>query len=556
MRIRNRKNLHIKTGIVLIFCIIPVSLFGFHIVNILNVYGTICNFQFDDELAPDVDDFMEVDFASLEEMANWTDDRFVEFHMPNNLSSAATFTDATYTTPALYHYSDNEALWTGTAYNGWVHKYLALVKENAPQTQVDDTLNVIENLTGGLAMLMAVPNGGLGPNFPGKLARCYAYPNKSDIKNTFLHDDTNVRHVNGTDGSHISGGVDYSQYRWRTYTSNDEYGGYYLFMALALKYMAPVSAYINETIYKIVDQNAQYMLQTNFLAIHENGAPNGPNQLPKIVGSGGFWAAIVLKMAAICYPEKYDRIYYHYLTSELLHLSVAESEAHQPVGDYYAYNFASDLCFGFLLLLDDDGLYQEEIQIKQHFYNGYKNSLWNNVKNHRNAYFNSMYLALQAEYFGVDGADRSTMTTEYKTIEYDIQDQLMRMNKTHKGYTHFPQRYYNRNQTQADLPTGMYEEAESVVYWRNFIQESPMAWLYGAILSELDLDDVVFTRPLTMEYRHTTNFIWQRTPYTFVERLGGNDGNYKEEAGISYLVPYWIARAHGFMNRTGVRSGL
>ena len=278
-RLKNR-----LVGNVLFWCgfIVPALLFISHIIRILTIYTSICSFQYDPSLAPDSDRFLTVNFNRLNEMAEWTDERFVKYHMPNNLSSAVTFKEGTdFTEVEKYHYSDNEALWTGIAYSGWVHKYVSLVKEGKSREEIDKVIKVIENLTSGLAMLMAVPNGGLGSEFPAKLARGYAYPDRDDLKNSVLFEE-HPRHFYGTDGSGIKGGVDYSEYRWRSYTSNDEYGGFYLFLSLALKYMINVSPYIKEIVYKIIDQNTAYMLQTNFLGIHALGAPAGPNQLPSL----------------------------------------------------------------------------------------------------------------------------------------------------------------------------------------------------------------------------------------------------------------------------------
>jgi hypothetical protein len=246
---------------------------------------------------PDPNKFIDIDYDRLAYMVEWTDVRFKQYHMPLNMSSACTFEDnGLFDTVAYYHYSDNEAGFTGTAYAGWVHKYLAAIRENN-ETMKQDALQVIKNLTTGMAMMIIVPNGGLGSNYNGILARGYAPPNEPFLGNFYYQEHS--RHFNGT--------YPYDQYRWRGYTSNDEYAIYYLFLALATKYIAPgmdeISQYVNYTVSQIVDQLANYMLKNNFLGIHATGAPTGTDQKPRF-GSFGFWAPLLLKLGSIYYPEK------------------------------------------------------------------------------------------------------------------------------------------------------------------------------------------------------------------------------------------------------------
>ena len=52
---------------------------------------------------------------------------------------------------ASYSYSDNGALWTGTAMNGWVHEYLAAIRENN-STLEQNALITIRKLISGMAI--------------------------------------------------------------------------------------------------------------------------------------------------------------------------------------------------------------------------------------------------------------------------------------------------------------------------------------------------------------------------------------------------------------------
>lgn len=48
-------------------------------------------------------------------------------------------------------------------------------------------------------------------------------------------------------------------------------------------------------------------------------------------------------------------------------------------------------------------------------------------------------------------------------------------------------------------------------------------------------------RPVPVELRVPTDFLWQRSPF---QLTGGGDG-YVESAGIDYILPYWMARYYG-----------
>ena len=215
---------------------------------------------------------------------------------------------------------------------GWVFKYVAAVNEGN-QTMKADALRVIRKLTHGMAMMVAVPNGGLGPDFPGKLARGWAPPFTHDFAKFFFNNDP--RHYNGTDGTAM-GGQDYSQWRWRAHTSNDEYGGYYMGIGLVLKYVD--DPYCQALVHLVIDQLAADMLRNNFLVIDAHGGPTGVDQKAKFL-SGGAFALLLIKMAALCYPDKYERYYYNLATEEMWALMSGEGGDQETVSNYYAFHF-------------------------------------------------------------------------------------------------------------------------------------------------------------------------------------------------------------------------
>ena len=106
---------------------------------ILAIYGAASNFSF--EVEPDPETFIDADYDELAKVAYNLDDRYIDYHFPLNLTSGTTFVndseciDCNTSTPMSYanvsrwHFSDNEALWTGISYTGWTYKYLAAINE-------------------------------------------------------------------------------------------------------------------------------------------------------------------------------------------------------------------------------------------------------------------------------------------------------------------------------------------------------------------------------------------------------------------------------------------
>ena len=141
-------------------------------------------------------------------------------------------------------------------------------------------------------------------------------------------------------------------------------------LALALKYVN--DSYVQWTIPQIVDQLCNYMLKTNFLGMQSYGAPTGSGSKTHFF-SGGFWIPLLLKMGAICFPAKYERIYYHWVTDELSYMSDSESNTEETVADYFAYNFGHDVIYAYLLLEGNQSA------IGKLYYQGYLDSEYHNV---------------------------------------------------------------------------------------------------------------------------------------------------------------------------------
>lgn len=513
--IRTPKHSH-KKILLLIFLIVTVvfAIVGGLLLNVVNIYGKIAEWSLDVPI--DTDSFLEPDYGELESVAYYFDDRFPKYHLAWNQvvgtkfkNDSDGFSEMTYTEVREYDFSDNEALWTGTAFAGWTYKYLSAIQENN-DTMKEFALDVLVNLTSGLSMLMAVPNGGIGPEYGGILARGYAPPNGNDIWNDIFEE--HPKHFNGTGK--------YSQWRWRGYTSNDEHGGYYLFLALALKYLQDIEPIYNN-VSLIVDQLCRNMIDNNWLGIHGTGSTTGVDQKP-LLFSGGFWIALLLKMGSICYPDKYEHLYLHYMANDMVYLHASEGGLQETVANYYAYHFAYCVCLGYLLLEDLNS------PIGQQYYEGFNSSIWAYTLNHRSPWYNALHLTIAHE-SGI------TLARE-NTIVDDVEDQLTRYTNAH-----YPDLKYAG---PVNVP-GEYELFSPV-------EEFTEKYGIGEGLQDLlgiDADEQFYNKPLTCDYLQADKWIWNDNPWNYEEPWGENLK--REYPAISFTVPYWMMRYCGYLQAGG-----
>jgi hypothetical protein len=473
------------------------------------MYRQFAAFQYD--CPPDPSTFLLANYTRLAEMAWVYDDLFQRNHLPLNYTANCVYNDTSYSVIKKYDFTDNGALWTGIAMAAWVYHYVAAVRENN-NTDRDYALSVVQRMIHGMSMMMIVPNGGLGPEYGGILARGWAGPEHRDICPYIF--DEGIRYFNGSGN--------YKDYRWRGYTSNDEYGGYYMGLALALKFIP--DPYVQTTVKLIIEQLTNYMLLTNFLGISGPGGPSGVNQKAKFMG-GAFWVATLLKMASIVNPEKYEEKYYHWLSSELYVLATNEGGEQETLANYYAFNFAHCVVFAYLLL---EGI---ESPAGKVFYEAYLRGLWNITQYHRNAWFNVIYLAIASK------------PGNNPIIERDIEDQLMRLD-----INHFPDRKLGHLPIPEDTPTVDIEGMQ-----KEFFENRGWGYLYSIPFVEFNWDHEYFTHPLTVEYHNTGNFMWEHSPF----RNSSSEVNILHEMpGTTFTVPYWIMRAYGYIGTSGIREAL
>ncbi len=475
-------------------------------------------FTYDNE--PDPSTFLEANYTRMAEMAKYYDQRFETYHIPLNMSTDTVFTNENCTEVSYYAYSDNTGQWTGLAITGFIYKYLTGIKENN-STLKDDALRVIRKLVHGMSMQLAVPNGGLGPDYGAILARGWANPENKDIAD-FYFQDTNENNDDKYSQHHNGTGV-YSNWRWRGYTSNDEYSAFYAALAMLLKYIQEDD--VQQLVKLMIDQVASYMLDNNFLGMDWHGGPTGVEQKARF-GQMGMWVSLILKMAAISFPEKYERLYYHYVGEELYALWANEGGDQESVSNYYAFAFGYHVAFALLQLEDQPG------RLRNMFLDKYQQSLRSYTEYHRNPFYDIIELISIYE------------PGENTLLERGVEDQLMRYDCVY----HFPDRALGCANVSED-PS--YQKVEYFEELFAYFNEDTLGNWVGIAFPEVEMDTFYYNKPQTVEYLQGNIFIWEKNPFR-PSRVYYNPKY--EYASFSFSMIYWMGRATGFFESMGMRN--
>jgi hypothetical protein len=460
------------------------------------------------DLKPDTAEFFpfdSIDTIELNRMAAVFEERLEKYHIPANLTVMTEFDlDGN---PRRYDATDNGALWTGKTLAAESFRYA--VAENGT-TEKEDARRMVHKILTGMIHLIAVPNGGLGPDYPGTIARYY-------------------KHFNGT-------GI-YQDWRVRLYTSKDELGGYFLGIAAAQRLVTD-DLWVQDRIKLIVAQIAEGFLDTFWQEMHGDGTPSG-SILQPVFGSGGEWKLLVMKLAVNGYPEnfRYRQLYHYFATKQLYLLNSPVFDTTGCISAYYGYGFAHDVVLGYLLA-EDNPKYQTR------FIQNYEKA-YAIFAGHRNAYFNAIFLGMST---------LRTDSTRYNTtqIKWDVLDQLWRFSAFNLCPYDDTYGGRNRSYSRTDFdPQGINwtiinPKAEK---WREFFYNDSIGthfqWLEELVM--YGMLNPRYLKPATIEMARVSDFYWGDDPLDHAGGHGRNNPNMiYESPGTVYTLPYWMMRYYGY----------
>jgi hypothetical protein len=470
----------------------------------------------------------EIDMPSLRVLANKFEHRQNDFHIPNNLSHTITI-NTTSQQVRTYHGSDNGALHTSENLIAACFRYASL----EPGVEKNHALEMIEKMFFAIRLLIEIPNGGLGPDYPGaSIGRYYASPQMlQDGNYTWMMEDY-YRHRNGTGK--------YSQWRIRLYTSKDEIAG-------VIGAMAAVQVLVNVTSIQnvnnlLISQLVNGFIETNWQFISGDGKPNGVHFNPP---SEPQWRLSLLKMAVNSFPEngRYNQLYNYYLNRELSVSNMGAQGDFDSIDNYYGLYFGSHVILAMMLVENSPAV------IKKYFTN--LDDCFSSFIGHRNAYLNVVYLAVYAKCLSLN--PDTTSSYSIKNLIWDVKDQLWRFEKY--GLFPFDESYGNRNKTISRTekdPNGVNWTIKDpeVQKWDDFVRKNAFGNLYEGFIDELigGILDERYIMPATVEMMSGSDIIWNRSPFreSGVHSSGGVVVN--EYASASFSLPYWILTYYGLIS--------
>jgi len=264
MRIRTRKNLFKKNIAITCLFLIPVisfsSFIGFGLGILDNLASLTLNLD-----PPNTDYFtplnqIEGNQTYLNQMADTYDYQLEKWHVPTNISIDVTFTNDTYSEVGSWHGTDNGNLHLGYTLASQCLRY-KYAYDNNDLDELNNATRMIKKCVSGFTNMLAAPNGGIGPDYPGMPARFVSAPENREYHEWLFAE--HPRHFNGTGP--------YKNWRVRLHTSRDELAGYYLGFASVLKFVEPEanddSRWCVERIGLLAAQMIEGFRKTNWLLL-------------------------------------------------------------------------------------------------------------------------------------------------------------------------------------------------------------------------------------------------------------------------------------------------
>ncbi len=537
MRIRKRSSLRRKNALIVCVGLLPLVVMGGYAGFIGYLGSDLASFSYEMTVNPEVDfaPLASINISRLDAIAGLLEWRMDKYHTAINLTINAQFDAATGAWTANGS-TDNGALWTGTALAAECMRYSVL--PDGSQAKINSS-NLVHKLVSGMANLLRIPNGGLGPEYPGMLGRFYAAPEDKPYFAWMFEDFY----------KHFNGSGPYSQWRVRLYTSKDEIGGYLLGLAAAQHFITD-DACVQETLKLMIGQLANGFLDTFWQEMHGDGTPCGA-QLNPLFGSGTEWNLLVMKLAANAYPDnpEYQRLYNFYAMKDMGLQNANTNGDFNTLDEYYAYNFGHDVYFGLVLAEDTPALRDKYIRNYENCYR-----VW---ENHRNAWINAIYLAMCSLRSGTPAA--YNLTYNLTRIRWDVLDQLWCYNNATNLVPIDSTFGGDGHATSRTILGGDWLTIDpKIAKWQNFFYNTTFGSWFKWVPDQLfsGLLEPRYIKAARADMYETSNFAWGKSPFTTdgtsTGKVYGSSGKINEESGTSFTAPYWALRAFGYISATEV----
>ncbi|MBD3352841.1 MAG: hypothetical protein GF364_15255 [Candidatus Lokiarchaeota archaeon] len=494
----NKKKAFISVGIILIILISYLITPIYIVFDVLNV-----------PLDYDVDnsDWIEPDLAEMASMQDEFEYYLNEYHLPMNYTLSILWNED-YSEILTYIVTGDACIWTGMMLAAQAFRYGA-ARNSGNVSEMDKALSMVRKVLSGVTLLLAVPNGGIGPEYGGILARSVLSP---DENRSLYH-----QYLFGSSKDIFNGSGIYKQWQWVGYPSIDQHSGIVFGLTRVALSVAPFDETISETTKLLTQQLVEHYLKTNWMITDAGGRTTGQD-IDISTEEGSFAVLSFLKMAQLANPksDRYQSLYNHYAYERgyIFYLKPPIPLKYLNYYNYYSLNL-------YMLLFYHLAEAEEDKFLKNVYQRFFLNNFYKVFKSSRNAWYNCAYLGIM----GNKDAD----------IARDIADQLMRFGlEDEPGHTRIPDRGGGRT----PIPADQYG-TEPLIRWRAFIENNTFGrFFYGWVDGILPNLDEILNAPKTTDQYQQEDFIWQRTPWT--PGYHWNHEEYRQDSGLSYLLPYYM----------------
>jgi len=536
MRIRTRKNLFKKNIAITFLFLIPVISFSIFLGFGLGILDNLASLTLNLD-PPNTDYFtplnqIEGNQTYLDQMSDLFDYQLEKWHVPTNISIDVTFTNDTYSEVEYWHGTDNGNLHLGYTLASQCLRYKYAL-DNSDLDELNDATRMIKKCVSGFTNMLAAPNGGIGPDYPGMPARFVSAPENRKYHEWLF--DEHPRHFNGTGP--------YKNWRVRLHTSRDELAGYYLGFASVLKFVDPEanddSRWCVERIGLLAAQMIEGFRKTNWLVLGGEGEPVGSDLNP-ILGEN-LWQLTLLRIGATAFPEKYDSLY-QYVATKIMSMNNGHmGSVSNTAMDTYALAFSMDVEFA-LIMLEDNPLLQ------YHYIKRFEEGFYSFLRYHRNAFFNIIHLVFMTLLKDLNKDSSLFEDPNYsdEIIRWDILDQLWRFNTS--GWGNGIRNYNSSIRPNSTRATSLNPDIAAMEIsplndkWLDFFENNVYGTLFSWMGELVDIDKVQYLFPLTISEMGVHHFLWEHGKFF---GTGGNPGGNGLTQVIpnSYLVIYWMGKA-------------
>ena len=499
---------HCRKRILQVFGLILLIFSGGYLSSVVYIIFDIIGITTRGEI--DTEGFIPPDLDQMEEMAGQFEFYLKENHLPMNYTLSVIWNE-NFTSIDRYIVQGDACIWTGLTLGTESYRYALALRTNNETEQLE-ALNMVKRILSGVALLLAVPNGGIGPMFSGILARSVYSPDYSGPPISGFYPSYNPKDV-------FNGSGPYQDWLWMGYPSVDQNSGIVFGLTQTAVFVSPHDFWVANLTSLLTQQLTEHFLTTNWLLVDKDGRTTGQD-LKISYEESAFALLSMLQMAKLANPSsyRYAQFYFHFAYERDY---ASALKPHFPMVyfnyvNYYTTNLYLNYFYSLAAFESDPYLKTKYIEvIEESFYPAFRVS--------RNAWFNIVYL----------GITRKNNTI----IAQDIGDQLMRYGISYgpENRTRIPDRGGNLTSIP-DQQRGW----NTLTKWRNFWNTNKIGeFLYGWMDSLFPTDESeLLNSPKTVDQYQQEDFIWQRSPWLEGHHWGSEEN--REDSGISYLLVYYM----------------